>query len=115
MIKQNDPKKRGRASRNKGAAAERELARILNEYGYDVHRGFTFHHESDIVGLEGIHIEVKRVEKLNVSKAMEQAREEARKRSDGMPTVFHRRDHEGWLVTMGLDDFIKLYGAWINE
>ena len=57
-------------------------------------------------------MEVKRVEKLNVSKAMKQAIEEAEKRQDGVPTVFHRRNNEGWLVTMKLEDWIDLYGAW---
>lgn len=112
MIKQEDKSKRGRASRRKGASAERELAKVFQEHGLDVHRGFTFHHESDLVGLDGIHPEVKRVEKLNISKAMEQAREESKKRQDGIPTVFHRRDREPWLVTMELEYWIDLYTAW---
>lgn len=109
MIRQTDASRRGRASRNKGANAERELAAIFRDYGYDVRRGYVFNHESDLVGLAGIHPEVKRVEKLNIEKAMKQAIEEAKKRNDGVPTVFHRRDHGEWLVTMTLDDWISLY------
>ena len=110
---QEENRKRGRSARNKGAGAERELARLIRDnYGYEVHRGQVFYKESDIVGLDGIHMEVKRVEKLNVSKAMTQAIEEAEKRQDGVPTVFHRRKNEGWLVTMKLEDWIDLYGAW---
>lgn len=113
MIKQTDTKKRGRASRNKGAAAERELAHILTDgYGLNVHRGFTFHHESDLVGLNGIHPEVKRVEKLNIHKAMEQAKEEAVKRNDGKPAVFFRRDRGEWLVCLQLPLFVAMYKAW---
>ena len=41
-----------------------------------------------------------------------QAISEADKREDGVPTVFHRRDREGWLVTMRLDDWMDLFGAW---
>jgi hypothetical protein len=67
------------------------------------------------VGLDGIHPEVKRVEKLNIHKAMEQAKEEAIKRDDGLPTVFFRRDRGEWLVCMRLEDWIDLYGAWIDE
>ena len=111
MLEEN--RKRGRSARNKGAGAERELARLIRDnYGYEVHRGKVFYKESDIVGLDGIHMEVKRVEKLNVSKVMKQAIEEAEKRQDGVPTVFHRRNNEGWLVTMQLEDWIDLYGAW---
>lgn len=113
MIKQTDAVKRGRASRNKGANAERELSHILNErYGLDTHRGKVFYHESDLVGIWGIHPEVKRVEKLNLSKAMEQADIESVERLDGLPAVFHRKDREEWLVTMKLDDWIKLYKDW---
>ena len=113
MIKQDDKKKRGKAARNKGAGAERELANLIRDtWGYEVHRGKVFYHESDIVGLEGIHAEVKRQERLNLYDAMKQAISESEKREDGVPTVFHRRDREGWLVTMRLDDWMDLFGAW---
>ena len=115
MIRQEDNRKRGRASRNKGAGAERELASLIRDNcGYPVHRGKVFYCESDLVGLTGIHPEVKRVERLNVHGAMNQAITEADKRKDGLPTVFHRRDRGGWLVTMRLEDWIDLYGAWIE-
>lgn len=113
MIKQPDKHKRGKASRNKGAAAERELAALLRDtWGYDVHRGRVYYGESDLVGLDGIHPEVKRVEKLNTYEAVKQAVTEAEKKGDGIPALFHRRDREGWLVTMRLEDWIDLYGAW---
>lgn len=113
MIKHEDKRKRGKAARNKGAAAERELAALIRDtWGYEVHRGKVFYHESDIVGLDGIHMEVKRQERLNVYEAIKQAIAEADKRSDGIPAVFHRRDREGWLVTMRLEDWIDLYGEW---
>lgn len=109
-IQQSDPHKRGIASRDKGARTERTLAALLNEYGFDnVHRGYTFHHESDVVGLEGIHIECKSVERLNIFKAMEQAESEAKKRNDGVPTVFHKRTRTGFLVTMRIQDWIGIY------
>ena len=102
----------GKSSQRKGADGERELSNILKEYGFDVRRGQVFNHESDMVGLEGIHPEVKRVEKLNVSAAMKQAVTEAQIRKDGTPAVFHRRNYEGWLVTMRLEDWIEIYRKW---
>ena len=106
----------GKSSQAKGANGERELANIIRDfYGYDVKRGQVFNHQSDIIGLKGVHFEVKRVERLNIHKAMEQARAEAEKRRDGVPCVFHRINREGWLVTMDLETFMDMYGSWYEE
>lgn len=103
----------GKSERDKGARGERELSKLLRErYGYEVKRGSVFLHQSDMVGLDGIHPEVKRVERLNIHAAMAQAVLEAIKRHDGLPTVFHRRNNGEWLVTMRLTDWVDLYGAW---
>ncbi len=97
-------------SRQKGAAGERELACALREHGYNARRGQQYsgaNGDADVVGLPGIHIECKRVERLNILEAMKQAIRDA---LDGeLPAVFHRRNREPWLVTMRLDDWIKLY------
>ena len=99
-------------SRRKGAAGERELAHKLNEYGYNTRRTVQYNGkaeegQADLLGLPGIHIECKRVEKLNLYDAMAQAIHDAK---DGeIPSVFHRRNHCEWLVSMRLDDWIKLY------
>jgi len=112
-----DYHKQGRSSRNKGAQGERELAKTLSDMlGIEnIKRGFVFCHESDVIGLKGIHIECKRVEKLNIENAMEQARTEAGKRKDGKPALFHRRNRKGWLVTMDLADWIELYRKGIES
>lgn len=65
--------------------------------------------EPDLSGLPGVHVEVKRVERLNISKAMAQAVRDAEKFQDGAPTVFHRRNREPWLVTMQLSDWLGLF------
>lgn len=97
-------------SRQKGAGGERELSRILREYGYNCRRGQQYsgaNGDADVVGLPGIHIECKRVERLNISEAMKQAVKDAD--AAEVPAVFHRKNREGWLVTMRLDDWIKMY------
>ena len=102
----------GRSSQRKGADGERELVSVLKNSGYtQVERGEsqTYGELPDIYGLKGIHIECKRVEKLNISSAMEQAITDAEWFKDGAPTVFHRRNRERWLVTMLYDDWIRLY------
>lgn len=96
-------------SRRKGAEGEREIAKILRGYGYDARRGQQYsgaNGDADVVGLPGVHIEVKRVEALNIEKAMEQSKRDAR---GEIPAVFHRKNGKEWKATVRLEDFIKLY------
>ena len=101
----------GRASQRKGRAGELELARLLLGYGYDVQPGqaVSYGATPDLVGLSGVHIECKRNERLNVPEAMAQAVRDADRFRDGAPAVFHRRNRSGWLVTMRLPDWMKMY------
>ena len=69
----------------------------------------------DLVGLPGIHIEVKRAEQVRLSEWMQQAETDSKRFSDGMPVVFHRRSREPWLVTMRLVDWMTLYSAKIHN
>lgn len=96
-------------SRRKGAVGEREIAQYLREHGFtDAKRGVQYKgspDSPDVTGLTGFHIEVKRVERLNIYEAMEQSIRDAGK---DIPLVMHRRDRDYWKVTMRLDDFMKL-------
>lgn len=97
-------------SRQKGARGERELSCVLGEYGYKCRRGQQYcgaNGDADVVGLKGIHIECKRVERLNIEDAMAQAAVDAR--GEDLPCVFHRKNNQPWLVTMQLDDWVKLF------
>ena len=100
-------------SSRKGADGERELAAILEAEGFRTERGGTesFGTAPDLSGLPGIHIEVKRVEKLNIFVAMAQAIRDAARFRDGYPAVFHRRNRKPWLVTMLLSDWLRMYRA----
>lgn len=100
-------------SRRKGADGERELANLLKTYGFDTRRGQQYHgggDSPDVVGLPGVHIECKRVEKLNIEAAMAQSRRDA-EGTDEVPVVMHRRNREKWKVTMDLDEFMNMYLA----
>lgn len=101
----------GKSQQRKGAVGERELATILGEHGYTCNRGgsLSFGDVPDLSGLPGIHIEVKRVEKLNVVEAMEQSIRDSERMGDGIPALFHRRNRKPWLVTMRLEDWLPLY------
>lgn len=87
------------------------MARILRSYGYPCRRGQQYsgaNGDADVVGLPGIHIEVKRREKLNVYEAIEQAKRNAAKIGT-LPTVMWRRNNCEWLVTMPMSDWMKIY------
>ena len=99
-------------SKAKGKRGELEICQELKKYGYNCIRTVQYNGkadegEADIKGLTGIHAEIKRVEKLNLYDAMEQAKRDAK--NGDKPTVFHRKNRCNWLVTMELDDFMELY------
>ena len=99
-------------SNAKGKKGERELSNMLKGYGYDCRRGQQYcgdNGDADVVGLPGVHIECKRVESLNLSKAMKQSVDDTKEGE--IPVVMHRKNREKWLVTMSLDDWMKLYKA----
>ncbi|WP_197441938.1 putative PDDEXK endonuclease [Thalassoglobus polymorphus] len=92
----------------KGKAGERELSHALNGLlGTSCRRGqqHTGLEGKDVVGLDGIHIECKRVEKLNLDKAVQQSVRDAS--AEDVPAVFHRRNRQPWLVTVRLDDAVS--------
>ena len=102
-------------SRDKGKRGELELAKKLKEYGYDTRRGQQYcgaNGDADVIGLPGIHIECKRVKKLNLYDAMSQAVSDAKENEK--PAVFHRKNNCEWLVTMRFDDFMRMYGEKLN-
>ena len=100
-------------SREKGKRAELELAKKLREYGYDCRRGQQdsgANGDADVVGLPGIHIECKRVERLNLEDAVSQSRRDAREGE--IPVVMHRKTRSPWMVTMTLEDWVEIYREW---
>lgn len=101
----------GRYSQAKGRRAELELVRVFQSYGIQAEPGqaVSYGTTPDIVGVAGIHVEVKRRENVNLSAALEQAKQDAERFHDGLPAVFHRANRRGWRVTMALSDWLILY------
>lgn len=99
-------------SKRKGSGGEREFAAIMTAAGFDSHRndqrrpgGGYDNPDVSSKGLERLHFEVKRVERLNISQAMAQAIADAAGR---VPIVAHRRNREEWYVTLRLKDFLAV-------
>ena len=97
-------------SRNKGKVGEREFASLLREHGFDARRGQQFSgspDSPDVVSdaLAWLHVEVKRVQNLNLTDACVQAEGDC----GGKPwIVAHRRNHAPWLITMRAEFFFRL-------
>lgn len=103
-------------SKQKGKRGELELAHYLRSSGFDCHRGVQYKgspDSPDVVGLEGIHIECKRVESLNLDVAMLQAEHDAGENE--IPVVMHRKNRHGWKVTMRIDDWLEFYDRWRKD
>lgn len=101
-------------SKAKGKRGELEWAYFCRQEGYDCRRTAQYcgntGDASDVVGLPGIHQEVKRVERLDLSAAMCQARRDAK--PGEIPIVAHRKNNENWLVTMDADNWFTIYREW---
>jgi len=94
-------------SKQKGNRGEREWRDVLRAEGYEARRGQQFSgspDSPDVVSSLPIHWEVKRVQRLNIEAACNQARTD----SDGKAwAVAHRRNDCRWLVTVSADTFFK--------
>ena len=104
-------------SRRKGKIGEREFASLLRVHGFDARRGQQFSggaDSPDVVSdaLAWLHVEVKRVQNLNLTDACVQAEGDCGR---GAPAghrkpwiVAHRRNRAPWLVTMRAETFFAL-------
>ena len=100
-------------SKRKGNAGELELLHILEQNDIDAVRNDQMYiggkNNPDIsarIADDQFHIEVKRVEKLNLNQAMQQAISDASETD--VPCVVHRSNRNPWLVTLRLSDAIKM-------
>jgi len=95
-------------SNRKGKSGEREFAAYLRGHGIEARRGQQFSgspDSPDVISSLPFHVEVKRVESLNLGKACEQAASDA----GGRPWVVASRRNRGpWLITMNAETFLSL-------
>lgn len=97
-------------SKQKGKRGELEAAKLLREYGYDTRRGVQYKggaESPDVTGLPYCHLEIKRVERLVIQEAIDQAKRD--KAETELAVVMHRKNNCEWLVTMPFTDWIQLY------
>lgn len=98
-----------RMQREKGKRGEREVAQLLRDHGYPGRRtsqyaGMTGD-SSDVVGLDGYHIEVKRQEKTHIHEWIAQSERDA---GTDIALVVHRRSGDPWYVTLRFEEFLEV-------
>ena len=98
-------------SRDKGKRYERHVASLFRSEGYEARRGQQYNglDGDDVVGVPGIHIECKAVERLNLYDAIAQSKRDAKGQ---VPVVIHKKNNCNDLVTMEFSDWIQLYKEW---
>jgi len=97
--------------RRKGAAGELEVIHLLRDHGWrDARRtsdGRGQQTRGDVTnGPAGIHLEIKRQERLNVPAALRQA--EADAHPHDVPVVVHRPARMQWMATLPADELFAL-------
>lgn len=109
-------------SKRKGKTGELEFSKFAMEHsGETVRRtaqynGKELDSKADVVGLPGVHVEVKRVEALNVDNAIEQAtRDIGENPNNEIPIVAHRKNNKKWKVTMYADDWFIFYNLYLES
>lgn len=98
-------------SRDKGCRGEREaateVARILKCEACRGQQHSGGSESPDVKhSLPGLHIEVKRTERLKLYDALEQAIDDMAE--DDIPIVLHRRNYKPWVAIVRLDDLPRL-------
>lgn len=103
-------------SRAKGARVERELSKLLREYGYDARRGQQFcgaNGDADVISSFPFYIECKAVQNLNVHKALEQAKGDCPE--DETACVIHKKNGTKFLVTLELEDLLAYFDGLFRD
>jgi hypothetical protein len=96
-------------SRSKGKAGELEVIKILCEYwpkacrNLDQARGSS---GQDVLNTEGIHFQIKRTERLEIWKALEQTHSEAAELD--LPVLVFRRSRSEWHACLPLEELLPL-------
>lgn len=93
-------------SKQKGKRGELEAAKWLRDnFGVHAIRGVQYAGSSDspdVVGIVGVHLEIKNVENLNLYKAVAQAERDCFR---SVPIVMHKKNNSKWHITFRADDW----------
>lgn len=102
----------GAMQRRKGANAEREVVKLLRQRGFKAQRTAQLQSGKvvdstapDVTCVPGVHLEVKRQERILVEEWCRQAEGDC---GENVPVVVWRRSAQPWRVTLPLSDYLDL-------
>lgn len=99
----------GKPSRDKGARGELEVLELLRSHGWDrCTRNFASGAtgNGDIArGPQGVHLEIKRVERFSIRQTWKQASTEA---GTDLPVILTRWNQGPWLAVVEADELLTL-------
>ena len=106
-------------SKQKGKRGELEAAALLRSLGFPETRRTAQYcgntgEADDLIGIEGLHIEVKRCEQIRIMDWMQQAERDTTD-NGATPVVLFRRSREPWYVCMPAIDFFQTYKTLLEE
>ena len=103
----------GLMQRTKGAQGEREISGIIRDItGWDVQRRVRNHAgDSDLVGIPGWSVEVKRHASAGRAEIAGWWRQTCAQSQDDMPVLFYRLDRDSWRAVWPVSATLKLQTA----
>lgn len=114
----NEEKIMSRMQREKGKRGEREVAQLLRDLGYPARRTAQNCGKSgdaaDVIGVEGLHLEVKRCEQIRLDDWIRQAERDAAG-TGNIPVIVFRKSGEPWRAVVPAIEFFKMYKGGENE
>lgn len=103
----------GAMQRTKGATGEREVCAVIRDLtGWDVQRRVRNHAgDSDLVGVPGWSIEVKRRRTAGRAEIAGWWRQACAQARDGLPVLFYRLDRDSWRAVWSVACNVKVQTA----
>lgn len=103
----------GKSSREKGKRGEREAAALLRGLGYpEAHRTAQNCGQSgdaaDVIGVDGLHLEIKRCEQIRVDEWQDQVERDS-KGTGRIPVIMFRKSRRPFWVLTPAEDFFRMY------
>lgn len=104
-------------SKQKGKRGELEVANMLRRLGYEDARRTAQYcgntgDASDVIGVDYLHLEVKRAESLHIKDWIAQAERDAKDYET--PVVVFRSNNEPWRVVVDASTFFTIYKVYLR-